>query len=72
MQPSHRPLEDQMAKYVVIGVVKKCTRRLDAYYNASAACLRNVKRMLQVIKVKFLFRDVHMRKLSDLGNLSGH
>ena len=36
---------------------------LDAYNNASAACLRSVRRLLQVIKVKFLFHDIHMRKL---------
>ena len=36
---------------------------LDAYNNASAACLRNVRRLLQVIEVKFLFHDIHMRKL---------
>ena len=49
---------------------------LDAYNNASAACLRNVRRLLQVIEVQFLFHDIHMRKLitifSDLGNPSGH
>ena len=59
-QPSHRPLEDQMANYVLIGVAKNA---LDAYNDASAACLRNVRRLLQVINVKFLFHDIHMRKL---------
>ena len=49
-----------MAKYVVIRVAKNA---LDAYNNASAACLRNVRRLLQVIEVKFLLHDIHMRKL---------
>ena len=46
---------------------------IDAYSNASAACLRNVKRLLQVINMKFLFHDEKTDDyLSDLGNPSGH
>ena len=36
---------------------------LDTYNKASAACIRNVRRLLQLINVKFLSHDIHMRKL---------
>ena len=36
---------------------------LDAYNKASAACILNVGRLLQVINVKFLFHDIHLREL---------
>ena len=49
MQPSDRLFEDQMAKYTSLSELPK--NALDSYNNTSAACLRNVKRMFQVIKV---------------------